>query len=93
MYLDAARDVRPSAPGAPRVSIFRVKEHMAKLEAAMEAHLQWYGDEAVARVTSAAKAAAAAPAAKPGGFGGGGGGAKPKAKPKAKAKGKKGKKK
>ena len=102
MYADAARDVRPSSPGMPRVSIFRVKEHMDVLERTMEAHLQWYGEEAVARVTRAAAAQAAPPPkhAKPakakaggasGGFGGGGGGAKAKAK--GKGGGKKGKKK
>ena len=62
MYLDAAKDVRPSAPGAPRVSVFRVREHMSKIEAAMEEHLSWYGPRAVARATAAATAAAAAPA-------------------------------
>jgi uncharacterized membrane protein YgcG len=59
MYLDAARDVRPSAPGMPRVSLFRVREHLARLEKAMEAHLEWYGPEAVARARAAAEAAAA----------------------------------
>jgi len=103
MYLDAARDVRPSTPGMPRVSIFRVKEHMAKLESAMEEHLLWYGDEALARVEAAAKGAAAPPTktkgsgktavgAVAGGFGGSGAGGGGKAKGKAakgKAKGKK----
>merc|ERR1719152_876081 len=74
---------------------------MARLEAVMDEHLQWYGSAAIERATSAAKAAAApvnAPkskkakaaaattAASSGGFGGGGG-AKSKA---SKAKGKKG---
>ena len=95
MYLDAARDVRPSTPGMPRVSIFRVKEHMACLESAMEGHLQWYGDEALRRVEAAAMGAAAPPTggAAKSGFGGMGGGAKAKAKSKggkgAKGKGKK----
>ena len=62
MYMDAAKDVRPNAPGMPRVSIFRVKEHMAKLEAAMDSHLQWYGPEAMKRVMAAAAAQAAAAA-------------------------------
>jgi len=81
MYLDAARDVRPAAqPGAPRVSLFRVREHMARLEAAMDDHLQWYGPEAVKRATAAAAAASRAAAsaaakAKGGGVGGFGGGA------------------
>ena len=45
MYLDAARDVRPTQPGMPRVSIFRVKEHMGHIETAMDEHLQvvWAG--------------------------------------------------
>ena len=99
MYLDAARDVRPSAPGMPRVSIFRVKEHMAKLETAMEEHLQWYGPAAVARAVAAAtgapphaaksnaKVSAKAKDGGGGGMGNGirGGGAK-KAKPKKKKK-------
>jgi hypothetical protein len=55
MYLDAARDHRPCAPGAPRVSLFRVKSHMDRLEMAMEDHLQWYGPEAAARAAAAAK--------------------------------------
>jgi len=63
MYADAARDVRPNAPGMPRVSLFRVREHMAKLEQAMEDHLHWYGPEAVARATAAAAATAATPPA------------------------------
>ena len=104
MYLDAARDVRPDAPGMPRVSMFRVKEHMARLESAMEGHLLWYGEEALRRVEAAAMGAAAPPpkakagakaAAKAGGGGGGGmaksgfGGGKAKAKAKAgKGKGK-----
>ena len=102
MYLDAARNIRPGPPGGAPVSIFRVQEHMAKLEAAMEDHVQWYGSEAVARVEAAAKKAAAASSVKAksssgfsGGGGMGGGKAKPaKAKAKGKAKGKgKGKKK
>ena len=94
MYLDAAFDRRPSAPGMPRVSIFRVQEHMAKLEAVMEDHLQWYGPEAARRVAAAAAApppttAKAKTSSGFGGGGGGGGGAKTKAKAKgAKAKGK-----
>lgn len=99
MYLDAALDVLPpTPPGAPRVSLFRVQEHMAKLEAAMEDHVNWYGKEAAARAVAAAMAAAAPKAAtKPrkagskaaaapavGGFGGGGGGGKGKAKKKKK---------
>lgn len=81
MYLDAARDVRPTAqPGMPRISLFRVREHMARLEAAMDEHLQWYGPEAVARATAAAAAASKAAAnaaakAKGGGVGGFGGAA------------------
>ena len=59
MYLDAARDVRPSAPGMPRVSLFRAREHLARLERAMEAHLEWYGPEAVARARAASEAASA----------------------------------
>ena len=103
MYLDAARDVRPTQPGMPRVSIFRVKEHMEHIETAMDEHLQWYGPEAVKRATEAAKAASAPPAGKPakakaggakvkaatGGFGGGGGGGGSKAKAKGGKKGKK----
>ena len=87
MYLDAALDRLPAGPpGAPRVSLFRVQEHMAKLEAAMEDHVNWYGKEAAARAVAAAKASAGPTAAtKPkkagskvttaavGGFGGGGG--------------------
>ena len=42
----------------PRVSIFRVKAHMELLERAMDEHLRWYGEEAVA---AAARAAGAAP--------------------------------
>ena len=102
MYVDAALDRRPTAPGMPAVSIWRVQEHMAALEAVMEAHLQWYGPEAAARVAAAAAAAAkpppraavaaggAAAKPKPGGFGGGGGGGGKKAKgAKGKGKGKK----
>jgi hypothetical protein len=89
MYLDAALDVLPpTPPGAPHVSLFRVQDHMARLEAAMEDHVNWYGKEAAARVVAAATAAAGPKAAaKPkkagakaaaapavGGFGGGGGG-------------------
>ena len=59
MYLDAALDVLPPAPpGAPRVSIFRVQQHMATLESAMESHLQWYGPAAVSRAVAAAKGGA-----------------------------------
>ena len=86
MYLDAARDVLPpTPPGAPRVSVFRVNEHMAQLEAAMDEHLRWYGDAAIRRAVAAAGGGGAPPAAavaKSGGFGGGGGGGKKKSKPK-----------
>lgn len=107
MYLDAAKDVRLTAPGAPRVSLFRVQEHMSRLESCMDEHLRWYGPEAVKRATaSAAVAAGVSPPSKPqkasiatagragrGGGVGGFGGAGGGAKPKAKKSGKKGRRK
>mmetsp|Transcript_28587 Transcript_28587/g.57651 ORF Transcript_28587/g.57651 Transcript_28587/m.57651 type:complete len:219 (-) Transcript_28587:328-984(-) len=98
MYLDAAHDVHPPAPpGAPRVSIFRVTEHMNKLEAAMSEHVQWYGPEASRRAAAATAPPAATAGKAVGGFGGGAGGMGKGAgakkgtpsKGKAKAKGKK----
>jgi len=54
MYVDAALDKRPTSPGMPAVSLFRVKGHMDVMEQTMEEHLQWYGPGAVAAAVEAA---------------------------------------
>jgi len=84
MYLDAAYDVLPpQPPGQPRVTIFRVKDHMEKLKAAMDEHLQWYGGNA------ALNNVPPPPATSKSGFGAGGfGGSKKGAKDKSKSKAK-----
>ena len=107
LYLETARDepaAAPPMPGMPpgaKVSLFRVKPYLERLEAAMEGLLGWFGVPSLLPVEPAAAAppppnvrvgtkggkpkAAAAPAAASKGGFGGGGGGGAK-KPKAKKK-------
>ena len=82
LYLETARDniapstAAPPMPGMPpgaKVSLFRVKPHLERLEHAMEGLLGWFGVPSLQLVDPPAAPAAAG--GRGGGFGGGGGGA------------------
>ena len=85
LYLETARDniapstAAPPMPGMPpgaKVSVFRVKPHLERLEHAMEGLLGWFGVPSLQLVDPPAAPVAAG--GRGGGFGGGGGAARPK---------------
>jgi len=57
MYAEAmADDGTPAMPGMPRVTLFRVKPHLDRLEIAMERHVQWFGGAGSTGVTGSSRA-------------------------------------
>ena len=94
LYLETARDniapstAAPPMPGMPpgaKVSLFRVKPHLERLERAMEGLLGWFGVPSLQLVDPPVAPAAAGGR---GGGGGGGGAARPKPAAAAEAAGK-----